>query len=66
LYVDIKAAEERKKLAEEQTWEYDDVCDIVDTSSNEPFKIAVETRHYYKYTALCRQLYLNNSPQFLL
>jgi hypothetical protein len=66
LYVDIRAAEERKKPAEEQTWGYDDVCDIVDTSSNKPFKIAVEARHYYKYTALCRLIYLNNSPQFLL
>jgi hypothetical protein len=69
LYVVFRAAEERKKPAGKQTWEYDDVCDIVDTSSNEPFKIAVETRYYYKYTALCRLIYLNNlnnSPQFLL
>jgi len=66
LYVDIMTVEERKKPAEKQTWEYDDICDIVDTSSNKPFKIADEIRHYYKYTALCRLIYLNNSPQFLL
>jgi len=65
-YVVIRALEERKKPAGEQTWEYDDVCDIVDTSTSNPFKIAVRTRHHYKYSALCGQLHLNNSPQFLL
>jgi len=62
---DIIATEERTTA--EQTWKYNAVCYTVNTSTNEPFKIAVETSYgFVKDAASCRKLYPNNPPHFLL
>jgi hypothetical protein len=57
--LDFSSIEERTKPADRQTWKYGDVCDNLNISTSNPFKIAVET-------TFCGQLYLNNSLQFLL